>query len=115
MREYDFARVPTLGRARDFRAQPDPGPPSQIPGLALARGLLSVGCVDNEKLIGVRYVRAAGRLIPVHFFRNDGGSVAGRFMLDPKDTPILDGPTPEAILALWREVSDGLLLAREAA
>ena len=71
--------------------------------------------MDNKKLIAVRYVRAAGRVIPVHFFRNDGGSVAGRFMLDPKDTPILDGPTPEAILALWRDVKEGLLLAREAA
>ncbi len=71
--------------------------------------------MDTKNLIAVRYVRASGRLIPVHFYRNDGGSVAGRFMLDPKDTPILDGPTPEAILALWRDVMDGLLLARAAA
>jgi hypothetical protein len=71
--------------------------------------------VDTNKLIAVRYVRANGRVIPVHFFRNDGGSVAGRFMLDPKDTHILDGPSPEAILATWKDVMDGLLLARAAA
>jgi hypothetical protein len=77
--------------------------------------LLRIQDVDNKKLIAVRYVRAAGRLIPVQFYQNDGGSVAGRFMLDPKDTPILDGPTPEAVLALWQDVMDGLLLARAAA
>lgn len=107
--------VPRFERARDFCAQPDPGPAEPDPGPRAGARIAQYGGVDNEKLIGVRYVRAAGRLIPVHFFRNAGGSVAGRFMLDPKDTPILDGPTPEAILALWREVSDGLLLARDAA
>jgi hypothetical protein len=35
--------------------------------------------------------------------------------LSAKDTPILDGPTPEAVLELMRDVLDGLLLAREAA
>ncbi len=69
----------------------------------------------QPKLIAVRHLHAGGRLIPVHFFQNDGGSVAGRFVLSAKDTPILDGPTPEAVLELMRDVLDGLLLAREAA
>jgi hypothetical protein len=74
-------------------------------------------CVTQTqpKLIAVRHLHAGGRLIPVHFFQNDGGSVAGRFVLSAKDTPILDGPTPEAVLELMRDVLDGLLLAREAA
>jgi len=71
--------------------------------------------VNQQKLIGVRHLRAGGRLIPVQFFQNDGGSVAGRALLGAKDTPILDGPTPEAVLELLRDVIDGLLLARKAA
>src|SRR3989442_11682101 len=78
-----------------FRHRPDlwPARPDLWPwaGAPIAEG----SSVDNKNLIAVRYVKAAGRTIPVHFFRNDGGSVAGRFMLDPKDTPILDGPNPE--------------------
>src|SRR5260370_9039731 len=56
-------------------------------------------CVNQTqpKLIAVRHLHAGGRLIPVHFFQNDGGSVAGRFVLSAKDTPILDRPTPEAV------------------
>jgi hypothetical protein len=54
-------------------------------------------------------------MIPVHFFRNDGGSVAGRFVLSAQDTPIVDGPNPEAVLDLMRDVIDGLLLARKSA
>jgi hypothetical protein len=71
--------------------------------------------VNDKNLIGVRHLKAGGRLIPVHFFRNDGGSVAGRFVLGELDTPIVDGPTPEAILELLRDVIDGLLLARKPA
>jgi len=79
----------------------------------LARLLLPSGFVTQTKLIAVRHLRADGRLVPVHFFRNDGGSVAGRFMLGAEDTPILDGPNPEAVLELLRDVLDGLLLARK--
>jgi len=71
--------------------------------------------VNQKNLIGVRHLRAGGRLIPVQFYRNDGGSVAGRFVLGAQDTPILDGPNPEAVLALLRDVIDGLLLARKVA
>ena len=51
-------------------------------------------------------------MIPVQFSRNAGGSVAGRAVLGAQDTPILDGPDPEAVLAVLRDVMDGLLLAR---
>jgi hypothetical protein len=36
-------------------------------------------------------------------------------VLSAQDTPILDGPDPEAVLALLRDVIDGLLLARRPA
>ena len=71
--------------------------------------------MDSHKVIAVRHLRAGGRLIPVHFFRNDGGSVAGRCVLGAQDTPILDGPDPETVLELLRDVIDGLLLARKSA
>jgi hypothetical protein len=71
--------------------------------------------VNQKNLIEVRHVQAGGRLIPVHFFRNAGGSVAGRFMLGAQDTPIVDGPDPEAVLEILRDVLDGLLLARKSA
>jgi hypothetical protein len=71
--------------------------------------------VTLEKIIAVRHLRAGGRLITVQFSRNEGGSVAGRAVLGAQDTPILDGPDPEAVLAVLREVIDGLLLARQRA
>ncbi len=71
--------------------------------------------MTDKNLIAVRHLRAGGRLIPVHFFRNDGGSVAGRFLLGAEDTPIVDGPTPEAVLEVLRDIIDGLLLARKLA
>ena len=43
-------------------------------------------------------------MIPVHFSRNAGGSVAGRAVLGAQDTPILDGPDPEAVLARVSEL-----------
>lgn len=78
----------------------------------MARRLLGPSRVTPSKLIAVRHVHAGGRLIEVQFTRNPGGSVAGRAVLGAKDTPILDGPDPEAVLALLREVIDELLLAR---
>ena len=69
--------------------------------------------MTKKKIIAVRHLRAGGRLIPVHFSRNAGGSVAGRAVLGAQDTPILDGPDPEAVLAVLRDVIDGLLLAVE--
>jgi len=69
--------------------------------------------VTHQKPIEVRHLRAGGRTIPVQFFRNAGGSVAGRFVLGAEDTPIVDGPTPEAVLAVLRDAIDGLLLARK--
>src|SRR5207237_7198675 len=58
----------------------------------LARALLLDGRVDPQKIIAVRHLKAGGRLIPVHFSRNDGGAVAGRAILGAPDTPMLAGP-----------------------
>lgn len=71
--------------------------------------------MNHKNLIEVRHLRAGGRVIPVQFFRNDGGSVAGQAVLGAQDTPIVDGPSPEAVLELLRDVIDGLLLARKTA
>jgi hypothetical protein len=81
---------------------------------AVARHLLFALGVTQDNLIGVRHLKVGSRLIPVQLFRNAGGSVAGKFVLGAQDTPIVDGPTPEAVLALLRDVLDGLLLARKA-
>ena len=71
--------------------------------------------MSGEKIIAVRQLHAGGRWITVQFFRNEGGSVAGRAVLGAQDTPILDGPDADAVLDLLRDVMDGLLLAREPA
>jgi hypothetical protein len=70
--------------------------------------------VTAQKLIGVRHLRSEGRRIPVLLFRNDSGSVAARCLIHPGDTPILDGPSAEEVLALVAGVIDDLLLARGA-
>jgi hypothetical protein len=87
--------------------------PIDWPG-ALARDLLFRCDVTSQKLIGVRHLRSEGRRIPVLLFRNGCGSVAARCLIHPGDTPILDGPSPEAVLALVAGVIDDLLLARGA-
>ena len=71
--------------------------------------------MHNQPLISVRHLQACGRSIPVHFSRNAGGSVAGRFFFGVEDTPILDGPTPEAVLEVMRALLEDLLLARQSA
>ena len=81
----------------------------------MARGLLLEKCVTEHKLIGVRHLRCDGRKIPVLLFRNESGSVAARCLIHPGDTPILDGPSAEAVLSLVAVVIDDLLLARSAA
>ncbi len=73
------------------------------------------GRVTKPKIIAVRHLRAGGRSIAVHFFRNQGGSVAGRALLGEQDTPIVDGPDPDTVLELLRDVMDSLLLARKTA
>ena len=70
--------------------------------------------MDDQKLIGVRHVEAGDRRIPVLLFRNGSSSVAARCLINPGDTPILDGPTPEAVLELVALVIEDLLLARGA-
>ncbi len=68
--------------------------------------------MTNDKPIAVRHLEARGRRIAVHFFRNAGGSVCGHFLFGVGDTPIVDGPTPDAILSLVEEMLDTVLLAR---
>jgi hypothetical protein len=86
------------------------------PGRVLARRLLcGADVTEQKKIIAVRHLRAGGRLIKVQFSRNEGGSVAGRAVLGAQDTPILDGPDPEAVLEMLKDVIDGVLLAREQA
>ncbi|TMB08104.1 MAG: hypothetical protein E6J64_02910 [Deltaproteobacteria bacterium] len=70
--------------------------------------------MTDQKLIGVCHLRSEGRRIPVLLFRNGPTSVAARCLIHPGDTPILDGPSPEAVLALLAGVIDDLLLARGA-
>jgi hypothetical protein len=65
--------------------------------------------------IAVRHFTAGGRTIPVVLFRNRGGSVAACCLLDEHDTPILDGPSAEEVLALVAGVIGDLLLARRTA
>lgn len=69
--------------------------------------------MSEQKLIGVRHLRSSGRKIPVLLFRNGPGSVAAHCLIHPGDTPIIDGPSAEAVLALVTGVIDDLLLARE--
>jgi hypothetical protein len=78
----------------------------------MALHLLFPRCMAGSALLAVRHVQAFGRTIPVFLTRNEGGSVAARCMLEPGDTPIIDGPTTEDVLRLVREALDGLVLAR---
>lgn len=71
--------------------------------------------MTQPKIIAVRHLRAGGRLIPIHFSRNQGGSVAARAVFSAQDTPIVDGPDPDTVFELLRDVIDGLLLARKTA
>lgn len=68
--------------------------------------------MTSPKLIGVRHLRSEGRRIPVLLFRNGRGSVAAQCLIFPGDMPILDGPSPEEVLAVLAGVIDDLLLAR---
>jgi len=90
----------------------DPGPPghegSAIGGATLA---LPEG-VNAAKLVAVRHVQASGRRIPVFLTRNEGGSIAARCVLDNGDSPIIDGPSTEAVLEMLQDAIDGLLIAR---
>jgi hypothetical protein len=63
-------------------------------------------------LLAVKHVQASGRNIPVFLTRNEGGSVAARCVLDPDDTPIVDGPSLEEALRLMQDALESVLLAR---
>ncbi|HUL60080.1 MAG TPA: hypothetical protein VLU43_12420 [Anaeromyxobacteraceae bacterium] len=68
----------------------------------------------ETKPIAVRHLRAGGRTIPVELYRNEGGSVAARCRIAAADTPIIDGPSEEEVLAAVADSLEGLLLARAA-
>lgn len=65
-----------------------------------------------EEIIEVRHLQRGGRVVRVNFVRNRGGSVAGTLLLGQNDTPILDGPDPDAVMELARELWDALTLVR---
>ena len=73
-----------------------------------------LGDVTDSNLIGVRHLRASGRLIAVELFRNAGGSVAARCRLGAGDEPIIDGPSEDEVVAAVQDALEGLLLARAA-
>jgi hypothetical protein len=77
----------------------------------LAPRLLPLGGVTS-KLIAVRQVSAEGKRIPVLLFLCAEGRGYARCLLAADDTPIVDGPTPEAAFALVEELLEGMLSAR---
>ena len=89
--------------------------PAQSRACGLACGLLPSGFVAEQKIFAVRHLRVGGRVIAVQLSRNDGGSVAGQALLGAHDTPIVDGPDAESVLATLRDVIEELLLARQSA
>lgn len=66
----------------------------------------------NPVLIETRHLSALGRKVPVQLFRNAGGSISGRCVLAAGDTPIVDGPTAEAVIELLQDTLEALLLTR---
>ncbi len=77
----------------------------------VAQGLLHPVTVDKTDLIGVKHLKAGGRLIPVELYRNACGTVAARCQLG-SDFPIIDAPTAEEALKAFEDALEGLLLAR---
>ncbi len=69
--------------------------------------------MKTKELIGVRQVKARGRIIPVELFWNDCGTVAARCLFGDGDMPIIDGPTADDVMAAVEDSIDGLLFARE--
>src|SRR5260221_6241763 len=70
------------------------------------------GMETAPKLIGVRHIESGGRRIPVLLFQNEGGSVAGRCLLNAADMPIIDGPNADEVMKAIEDALEGLLLAR---
>jgi hypothetical protein len=65
-----------------------------------------------NELIGVSHLTAGGRRIPVLLFRNEGGSFAGHCLLAHDDTAVIDGPSPEAVIALFERLIEDVLFVR---
>jgi hypothetical protein len=76
------------------------------------KGLASSDRMGTNELIGVRHVCASGRRIPVLLFQNEGGSFAGHCLIADDDTAIIDGPSPEAVVALFERLIDDVLFVR---
>ena len=67
---------------------------------------------NHQDVIEVRRFQRGGRVIRVLFTRNSRRSVSGRLLIGDGDTPIIDGPTPDAVMDLARDVWDAFALAR---
>lgn len=85
---------------------------SQNLGQTLGPPLALFGGMAGSPILAVCHVQASGRSIPVFLSRNEGGSVAGRCVLDGGDTPIIDGSSTEEVLRLLQDAIEGLLMAR---
>jgi hypothetical protein len=68
--------------------------------------------VGHPILIETRHLSAMGREVPVQLFRNACGSVSARCVLGAGDTPIVDGPTADAVIQILQESLEALLLTR---
>lgn len=67
--------------------------------------------MNKTDLIGVKHLKAGGRVIPVELYRNACGTVAARCHLG-NDFPIIDGPSADEVLKAVEDALEGLLLAR---
>jgi hypothetical protein len=112
MREITKPPIPLVREARP--PLPAPLPQSSAPGS------FHDSCIPaaqdtrakDPNLIAVRHVRAGDRLVPIELLRNAGGSVSARFLIGSADTPVIDAPSAEEVLATVEEVIEGVLLAR---
>ena len=69
--------------------------------------------MSSTVVIGIRYVWAGSRRIPVLLSRNEGGSFAAQCLLGSADRPIIDGASPREALAATENAIEGLLFARQ--
>jgi hypothetical protein len=65
-----------------------------------------------NELIGVRHVSSGGRQIPILLFRNEGGSFAGHCLISDDDIAVIDGSSPEEVVALFERLIDDVLFVR---
>jgi hypothetical protein len=63
-------------------------------------------------VLETRQLTAAGRNVAVQLFRNESGSFSARCVFGQGDTPIIDGPTKEAVLEIIENALEALLFTR---